>query len=104
MKSDENVRINNMDSSCLNEVYLLVDDFQNDLREKSRTACLSRQHMDYVEICCLFICTVGTANWSQHLIATGKMLYFFATTNHRNYTKSVGVYLQITMNLEKEYQ
>ena len=103
VKSDENVTIDNMDSSCLNEVYLVVDVFKNDLREKSKTACLSLQHMDYVEICCLFIRTVRTANWSQHLIATGKMLSFFALTGHRSYTKSVGVYLQIMMNLENEY-
>lgn len=103
VKSDENVTIDNMDSSCLNKVYLLVDVFKNDLREKSKTACLSLQHMDYVEICCLFIRTVRTATWSQHLIATGKMLSFFAATGHRSYTKSVGVYLQIMMNLENEY-
>ena len=36
-KSDENVTIDNMDSSCLDELYLLVDDFKNNLREKSRT-------------------------------------------------------------------
>ena len=59
--------------------------------------------MDYVEICCLFICTVRTANWSQDLIATSKMLSLFATTGHRSYTKSVEVYLQIMMNLENEY-
>ena len=103
VKSDENVTIDNMDSSCLNEVNLVVDVFKNDLREKSRTACLSLQHMDYVEICCLFICTVRTANWSQDLIATSKMLSLFAATGHRSYTKSVEVYLQIMMNLENEY-
>ena len=37
VKSDENVTIDNMDSSCLDELYLLVDDFKNNLREKSRT-------------------------------------------------------------------
>ena len=36
VKSDENVTIDNMDSSCLDELYLLVDDFKNNLREKSR--------------------------------------------------------------------
>ena len=41
VKSDENVTIDNMDSSCLNKVYLPVDVFKNDLREKSKTACLS---------------------------------------------------------------
>ena len=39
VKSDQNVRIDNMDSSCLDELYLLVDDFKNYLREKSRTVC-----------------------------------------------------------------
>ena len=89
----------NMDSSCLHELYLVVGNFKNDLREKSRTARLWLQYMDYVEICRLFIRAVRTANWSQHLTATGKMLNLFAATGHRNYTK----YLQMMMNLEKEY-
>ena len=102
MKSDENLTIDNKDSSCLDELYLLVDDFKNDLTEKSRTVRLWLLYMDYVEICRLFIRAVRTANWSQHLIATGKMLNFFAATGHRNYAKSDRVYLQMMMNLEKE--
>ena len=103
MKSDESVMIDNMDSSCLDELHLLVDDFKNDLREKSRTVHLWLQYMDYIEICRLFIRAVRTANWSQHLIATGKMLNLFAATCLRNYAKSARVYLQVMMNLEKEY-
>ena len=52
----------NMDSSCLHELYLVVGNFKNDLREKSRTARLWLQYMDYVEICRLFIRAVRTAN------------------------------------------
>ena len=103
VKSDQNVTIDNMDSSCLDELYLLVDDFKNYLREKSRTVCLWLQYMDYVELCRLFICAVRTANWSQYLITTGKILNFFAATGHKNYAKSARMYLQMMMNLEKEY-
>ena len=103
MKSYENVTIDNMDTFCLDELYLLVDDFKNDLMEKSRTAYVWLQYMDYVEIFRLFIRAVRTANWSQHLIATGKILNLFAATGHRNYAKSARAYLQIMINLEKEF-
>ena len=104
VKLDETVLIDNMDSSCLDELYLLVDGFKYNLRESSRTAHLWLQYMDYVEICLLFISAVRTANWSQYLIGTDKMQHLFAVTGYRNYAKSARVYLQIMMiNLEKEY-
>ena len=51
----------------------------------------------------VYLCSDRTANWSQHLITKGKILNLFAATGHRNYAKSAGVYLQMIMNLEKEY-
>ena len=83
VKSDENVTIDNMESSCLDELCLLVDDFKNDLREKSRTARLWLQYMDYAEICHLFIHACRTANRIQHLTAANKTLNLFAATGHR---------------------
>ena len=62
VKSNENVTIDNMDSSCLYVLYLLVDDFKYDLREKSRTARLWLQYMDYVEIYHLLFRAIRTAN------------------------------------------
>ena len=57
------------------------------LAEKSRTAKLWLQYIEYVETLKLFIRSERTGNWNLHLLAVEKMLNLFAATGHIHYAK-----------------
>ena len=64
------------------------------LAEKSRTAKLWLQYIEYVETLKVFIRAERTGNWYLHLLAVEKMLNLFAATGHIHYAKSARLYLQ----------
>ena len=69
----------------------------------SRTAKLCLQYMNYVSIIKEFARAERSGNWQGHLAAMGKMLNLFAATEHINYAKSGRLYLQLMLDLEKNY-
>ena len=69
------------------------------LAERSQTAKLWLQYIEYVETLKMFIRAERTGNWCLHLVAVGKMLNLFAATGHINYAKSARLYLQVMFEL-----
>ena len=55
---------------------------------KSRTASLSLEYMDMIDILRRFIKAERTGNWGLHLKAMQDMLPFFAAAGHNLYLKS----------------
>ena len=67
------------------------------------------QH-SYVSVCRLyagiakeFVRAEQSEDWDGHLAALGKMLNIFAKTGHINYAKSGRLYLQLMIDLEKDF-
>ena len=73
------------------------------LGEKSPTAKLWLQYIEYIETLKLFIRAERSGNWSLHLVAVTRMLNLFAATGHINYAKSTRVYLQLMLELPKDF-
>ena len=74
-----------------------------ELSDKSRTAKLWIQYMEYISIIKMFIRAERTGNWHEHLEAMRLMLNLFAATGHINYAKSVRLYLQSMQSLREEH-
>ena len=70
------------------------------LQEKSRTARLWLQYIEYIETCRNFIKASRTGNWKLHLYVISKMTNLFAATGHINYGKSARIYLQLMLDRE----
>ena len=70
------------------------------LIDSSRTAKMWLQYMNYASIIKEFVCV-------EHLAGTfaamGKMFNLFVATGHINYAKSGSLYLQLMLDLEKNY-
>jgi hypothetical protein len=90
--------------SCLSVIELQkkLDALKSELSEKSRTARLWIQYINYVDIIKAFIRAERTADWDLHLSSSSKMLNLFACTRHSNYTKSCRLYLQLMEELPTE--
>lgn len=73
------------------------------LAEKSRTAKLWLQYIEYIETLKLFIQAERTGNWNLHLLQVEKMLNLLAATGHINYAKSSRLYLQLMRELPTEH-
>ena len=73
------------------------------LAERSPTAKLWLQYIEYIQTLNLFIRAERTGKWSLHLMAVTKMLNLFAATGHINYAKSALLYLQLMLELPNEY-
>ena len=73
------------------------------LIESSRTAKVWLQYMNYVSMTNEFVHAERSGNWQGHLAAMGKMLNLFAATEHINYAKSGRLFLQLMLDLEKNY-
>lgn len=80
-----------------------LDMYKSMLAERSPTAKLWLQYIEYMEILKLFIWSERTANWNLHLVAVGKMLNLFAATGHVNYAKSARLYLQQMRELPTDH-
>ncbi len=78
----------------LNECLL---QYKRSLCEKSPTARLWLQYMEYVGTLKLFIRAERTGNWNLHLVAVERMLNLFAATGHVHYAKSARLYLQMNI-------
>ena len=73
------------------------------LAERSPTAKLWLQYIEYIETLKLFIREERTGKWSLHLVAVTRMLNLFAATGHIYYAKSARLYLQLMLELPNEY-
>ena len=73
------------------------------LSDKSRTAKLWLQYIEYVEILKLLILAERTCNWNLHLLAVGKMMNLFAAAGHINYAKTSRLYLQLVRELPTDH-
>ena len=73
------------------------------LVEQSPTAKLWLQYIEYIETLKLFIRAERSGNWSLHLVAVTRMLNLFAATSHINYAKSARLYLQLMLELPKDF-
>ena len=57
----------------------------------------------YAGIAKEFVRAEQSEDWDGHLAALGKMLNIFAKTGHINYAKSGRLYLQLMIDLEKDF-
>ena len=73
------------------------------LAEKSPTAQLWLQYIEYIETLKLFIRAERTGNWNLHLISVSRMINLFAATGHINYAKSSRLYLQLMNELPTDH-
>ena len=78
----------------------ILDETKKSLWDKSRTARLWLQYIDYVEICMNFIRASRTGNWNLQLYSIRKMINLYAATGHINYAKSARIYLQFMLDLQ----
>ena len=81
----------------------LLHRYKELLAEKSPTARLWLQYLEYIETLKIFIRAERIRDWNLHLIAIGKMFNLFAATGHINYAKSSQLYLQLMMQLPSEH-
>ena len=70
------------------------------LHEKSWTARLWLQYIEYIETCRNFIRASRSGDWKLYLHSISKMTNLYATTEPINYAKSARVYLQLMLDLE----
>ena len=73
------------------------------LAEKSPTAKLWLQYIEYMETLKLFIRAERTGDWNLHLVSVSRMINLFAATGHINYAKSSRLYLQLMYQLPTEH-
>ena len=73
------------------------------LAERSPTAKLWLQYIEYVQILKVFIRAERTGDWNLHLTAITEMLNLFAATGHINYAKSARLYLQLMQELQTDH-
>lgn len=92
-----------VNSKELAKLEKCLEKYKTLLAERSPTAKLWLQYIEYVETLKLFIWSERTANWHLHLVAVGKMLNLFAATGHINYAKSSRLYLQQMHNLPTDH-
>ena len=59
--------------------------------------------MEQIDILQRFIKAERTGNWELHLRSAQKMMPFLAAAGHTFYTKSLHVYLQQMVQLEKSH-
>ena len=90
-------------SKELMKLEKLLHRYKELLAEKSPTARLWLQYLEYIETLKIFIRAERIGDWNLHLIAIGKMLNLFAATGHINYAKSSRHYLQLMMQLPSEH-
>ena len=90
-------------SQELMKLEKLLHWYKHLLAERSPTARLWIQYVEYVETLKIFIRAERIGDWNLHLIAVGKMLNLFAATGHNNYAKSARLYLQLMMQLPSDH-
>ena len=73
------------------------------LSEKHLTAQLWFQFMNYVGIANKSVRAEQSEDWDGHVGALGKMLNLFSGTGQINYAKSRQLYLQLMIDLEKDF-
>jgi hypothetical protein len=88
---------------CVEKLQDSVVIRKTEIAAQSRTAKLWVQYLDYVQILKDFIRADRTCDWFLHLASLKKMLNIFAATGHRNYTKSVRLYLQLMGELPETH-
>ncbi|KAK6184997.1 hypothetical protein SNE40_007329 [Patella caerulea] len=64
------------------------------------TGQLWRQYMDMVNVFRNLIRSERTGDWSLHLSVLAEMISYFAATSHRNYAKSVQIFMQDMVELK----
>ena len=72
------------------EIQILTsryEEYEETLKEKSRTAKFWLQYLRYINILKLFIRAERTGNWTLHLVSVSKMINLFAATGHVHYKK-----------------
>ena len=89
-------------SEALHKLNQCLLQYKTFLCEKSRTAKLWVQYIEYIETLKLFIRAERTGNWNLHLIAVERMLNVFAATGHVHYAKSARLYLQMMLELPND--
>ncbi|KAK6171914.1 hypothetical protein SNE40_018335 [Patella caerulea] len=90
-------------SSCgdaIQKVQQRIENRKTILKEKPMGE-LWVQYMTMVDLLRTFIHSERTGNWKLNLWCLSEMVYYFAATGHRNYAKSVQIFLQDMMELEK---
>ena len=80
-----------------------LEKYKASLAEHSPTAKLWLQYIEYVETLKLFIRVERSGNWLLHLVAVTRMLNLFDATGHINYAKSARLYLQLMLELPKDF-
>ena len=90
-------------SEALHKLNQCLLQYKALLCEKSHTAKLWVQYIEYMETLKLFIRAERTANWNLHLIAVERMLNVFAATGHVHYAKSARFYLQMMLELPNDH-
>ena len=73
------------------------------LQEKSPTAKVWLQYLEYVETLKLFIRAERTGNWNLHLNAVERMLNLFVASGHIHYAKCSRLYLQMMLELPNDF-
>ncbi|KAK6171638.1 hypothetical protein SNE40_018084 [Patella caerulea] len=66
------------------------------------TGQLWRQYMDMVNVFRNLIRSERTGDWSLHLSVLAEMISYFAATGHRNYAKSVQIFIQDMVELKEK--
>lgn len=91
------------DSKELLKLEQILCTYRALLAERSRTAKLWLQYMEYIQVLKKFIRAERTGDWNLHLTVVGEMLNLFAATGHVHYAKSCRLYLQMMTELPLKY-
>ena len=88
---------------AMQSLQTILEETKESLWDKSRTARLWLQYIEYVETSRNFIRAARTGNWNMHLYAISKMTNLYAATGHINYAKSARIYLQQMLDLSNTH-
>ena len=79
-----------------------IEHLKQFLCEKSRTAKLWIQYLEYVDVVKQYIRAARNCDWNLYLVSLQKMLNLFAASGHINYAKSARLYLQKMLQLKED--
>jgi len=88
---------------CVEKLHDALVGRCSELAEQSRTAKLWINYMQHVQTLRDFIRADRISDWMLHLASLKKMLPLFAAAGHRNYAKSVRLYLQLMSELDETH-
>ena len=88
-----------VNEECVQHIPNTIDNLEDDIATKSRTAKMWMNYVKCVSVIRLFMRAERTGDWNLHLYCISQMIPLFHAAGHFAYAKSARLYLQQMGNL-----